>query len=418
MDARRYLISIACLVVNSLPSVAGPGWYSISVEIGQTPQLAVPLSIDLEGLVYGEALPTVWRLEGQQRVALACQLEPGPTARLWFVPDKVWGPNTVVNLQLRFEQDGPMPQTVTARVDKGLITLQAQGKEILRYHCATHPVPDGVDPLYRRSGFIHPLWSPAGNVLTCIQPPDHYHHYGIWNPWTATIVQGKEVDFWNLAKGQGTVRFAGLLSTVNGPVYGGFKVRQEHLAFVSQQGELVAINEVWDVRACMTAIDGRPVWLVDLATILNPAIDSPIELPSYRYGGGIGFRATEDWTRENCSVLTSEGKTRDQADGTRARWCDVRGSNKSGQVSGILFLSHPSNRDHPEPMRVWPSDAHKEKGYLFFEFCPIRLNGWSLQPGREHCLRYRLIVYDGTLDPKTMEVLWQNYAYPPRAVLK
>ena len=74
-------------------------------------------------------------------------------------------------------------------------------------HTETLP-PEGIDPLYKRSAYIHPLWSPGGEVLTRIQPPDHYHHYGIWNPWTHTHFDTMKVDFWNLAEGQGTVRFA------------------------------------------------------------------------------------------------------------------------------------------------------------------------------------------------------------------
>ena len=68
---------------------------------------------------------------------------------------------------------------VQAGLDDQAITLTCEGKKILRYHHAEQEVPPGVDPLYRRSGFIHPLWSPEGRVLTGIQPPDHYHHYGI-----------------------------------------------------------------------------------------------------------------------------------------------------------------------------------------------------------------------------------------------
>jgi len=44
---------------------------------------------------------------------------------------------------------------------------------------------------------------------------------------------------------------------------------------------------------------------------------------AYRYGGGIGFRATEEWTRENSTTLTSEGKTRVVADSIRSRWTNT-----------------------------------------------------------------------------------------------
>ncbi|MFQ6928189.1 MAG: DUF6807 family protein [Parabacteroides merdae] len=36
---------------------------------------------------------------------------------------------------------------------------------------------------------------------------DHYHHFGLWYAWTKTTFEGNEIDFWNLHKKQGTVRF-------------------------------------------------------------------------------------------------------------------------------------------------------------------------------------------------------------------
>ena len=39
-------------------------------------------------------------------------------------------------------------------------------------------------------------------------------------------------------------------------------------------------------------------WLVDLTTFLSVAGEFPNVLEAYRYGGGIGFRATEEWDKE------------------------------------------------------------------------------------------------------------------------
>jgi hypothetical protein len=365
----------------------------------------------------GTVEPVLCRIEGGTKVQLPCQIEKGHPERLWFIPDKTIEPNAIVDLELRFSGRPECADLVTASADREAILLGYHSKEILRYQCAVQAAPAGVDPLYQRSGFIHPLWSPAGKVLTRIQPSDHYHHYGIWNPWTVTHVEGQEVDFWNLAKGQGTVRFAGVLSTTSGPVYGGFAVRQEHVVLAGPASlEKTAIHEVWDVRASPCTLGGRFVWVVDLVVTLDNALEEPIDLPSYRYGGGIGFRATDDWTAKNCQVLTSEGKVRQDADGTRARWCDVRGGDLAG--SGVVFMSHPANFEHPEPMRVWPADIIKDKGYFFFEFCPIRLKGWSLEPGKKGVLRYRMVVYDGALDAGTCEDLWKTYAYPPAIAVK
>jgi len=63
-------------------------------------------------------------------------------------------------------------------------------------------------------------------------------------------------------------------------------------------------------------------------------------------------------------------------------------------------------------MRVWPEDANNGRGDVFFEFCPIRHKPWILLPGQEYVLKYRLMVFDGTLSSETADVLWNNYAYP------
>ena len=410
-----FLIFIACS-----GGFAKSHRYQFVLEAGDTQIPKMPLSMDIEGIDYHNDSQEIalYRLDKDKKIALRCQVEEGHTARLWFVPDRIIKSNEKVIFEIAFEKAKKQDALTTASADAEVIVLSYKGKNILRYYRALHGVPEGVDALFRRSGFIHPLWSPSGEVLTCIQPADHYHHYGIWNPWTRTIVEGREVDFWNLGEGQGTVRFTGVLSTISGPVYGGFKVKQEHIVFEGQGKEKTAINEVWDIRGSVCNIENREVWVVDFTSVLHNALDSAIELEAYRYGGGIGFRATEKWTRDNCSVMTSEGKSRAEADGTRARWCDVNGAAGGGERSGIVFLSHPANREHPEPMRVWPPDAADGKGYMFFEFCPIRLTSWKLEPEKEYVLRYRMIIYDGKMKPETAELLWKNYTQPPAITFK
>ncbi|MGA2092010.1 MAG: PmoA family protein [Sedimentisphaerales bacterium] len=375
---------------------------------------STPLYIDLEDVNFNTDTQRIalYRLDSAAKSPIPCQLETGHTARLWFMLDTPVSANTEVTYEIAFENARASQSPMTVSIDANTITLGREGKNILSYYTAIHDVPNGVSPLYRRSGFIHPLWSPAGNIMTCIQPPDHYHHYGIWNPWTKTQVEGKEVDFWNLAKGDGTVRFAGVLSTVSGPVYAGYKVRQEHV--VLKPHPKVAMNEVSDVRAYAGKVNGKLVWLIDYTSIINDALETPINLDDYRYGGGIGYRATEKWNRDNSAVLTSEGKTRKDADGNCARWCDISGSfGDSNNTSGIVFFSHPANRKHPEPIRLWPPDVNDGNGAIFFNFCPIRIEGWSIEPQKEYTLRYRMIVYDGKIDAKTIEVLWQSYARTP-----
>lgn len=291
--------------------------------------------------------------------------------------------------------------------DENSTTISIGEQPVLRYvHTETLP-PEGVDTVFRRSAYIHPLQSPGGEILTRIQPPDHWHHYGIWNPWTRTHFDGRSVDFWNLGEHQGTVRFAEYLEKTEQKNLAGFKVRQEHIFFQENGSEGVAMNETWQVS--VSKLEGQ-AYRVDLLTTLSTPMESGIILEAYRYGGGLGYRGTERWNPKNATVLTSEGKTWEDADATQARWVLVEGvSSVPEGRSGILFLSHPANRAHPEPMRMWPPDSNEGKENMFFEFCPIRHQEWVLEAGETYVLKYRLVVFDGSISVEEAEQYWKDF---------
>jgi hypothetical protein len=392
----------------------------IAVEAGSYERFNAPVSLDLSNLPYNEdgGRTVLFEITATIRKETPCQLEPGVSPRLWWILSGSTKTGQIRMFELTRGDTLSPTVSVTALPDEQGLTVRSRGRNVLRYNSALSSVPAGVDSLFRRSGFIHPLWSPSGFPLTCIQPPDHLHHYGIWNPWTRTRFEGREVDFWNLGDGKGTVRFSGFLSRTDGSVFGGFKALQEHVDLSVKGAEKVALDEVWDVRAWNLPGTDNGIFLIDFTTTLSCAGRSPLELEAYRYGGGIGFRAAPEWTRENVVLFTSEGKTRQDADGTAARWCDMTGTAGAGDRAGILFMSHPSNRMHPEPMRVWPEDANAGRGDLFFEFCPIRHRPWILNPGREYVLRYRLLVHDGVVPAADCERAWRDFAFPPKVAIR
>src|SRR5690606_11402795 len=146
---------------------------------------------------------------------------------------------------------GSGPETGSATgihtaLENGGLVIRSGERPVLNYQYETVYPPEGIDTVFKRSGVTHPLWSPEVKVLTTIQPRDHYHHYGIWNPWTHTEFRGDTIDFWNLSARQGTVRFAGFTEKESGQVYGGFRARQEHIAHPYGKDRTVALNEVWD----------------------------------------------------------------------------------------------------------------------------------------------------------------------------
>jgi hypothetical protein len=298
----------------------------------------------------------------------------------------------------------------------GDLQLILKGDPVISYRYGMTYPPEGVDSVFGKSGYIHPIVTLKGDTLTRIQPPDHYHHYGIWGPWTRTKINDKPVDFWNLGDRQGTVLFKTFKKMDSGDVFASFNAVQEHIDLTASEEDRIALNENLEVRLWDLGDPDR--YMFDYTTTFHTPLESGILLEAYRYGGGIGMRFTERWHKENSKVLTSEGKDRLSADGTNARWCMVTGTSADGKgTNGILFMSHPENQSHPEPMRVWPVDANEGNGDMFFEFCPIRHSEWKIQPDKEYQLRYRMVVFDGELNAAEAEDYWQLFAKPPEVII-
>ena len=298
---------------------------------------------------------------------------------------------------------------IKAVLESGALTLKAENRELLRYHSEPVYPPKGIDPVFTRSAFIHPLWSPHGQVLTRIHAPDHYHHFGLWNPWTHVLFEGDTVDFWNLNAKQGTVRFAGFISTTTGNVFGEYAALHEHVVFPKNGKEKIAIREAQTVRVYAPR-QRADYYIADITAQLNCA-ENPVRLLEYRYGG-LGWRATEQWTKDNSRVLSSDGKTRKDADGSKARWCIVEGL-VDGENAGAVMMSHPVNYNHPEPLRIWPENSNGNRGDMFANFSPTKDMDWLLEPGKNYLLRYRLIVFNGDFKKEQAEAGWKYFASPP-----
>ena len=403
-----------CLLFGTQASAAEP-LVTFTVQAGEHTRVDTPVSVPLVGLTDVSSL-RLEEVRGMQRIAVPAQVEAGPARRLWWVLRGT----TPAGQSRVFELVRGEPATdglvKAVKGDKAL-DLQLGGANILRYNHAVVPAPKDIGripearrSLYDRSGFIHPLWSTKGSVLTEIHPADHIHHMGLWMPWTHTQFEGRMVDFWNVGDGTGTVRFAKYLSTTDGPVFGGFQVEQEHVARKTSKGEQVILNEVWDVRAYNVGGPEKGYWLIDFESTQRCVADEPLIQDQYRYGG-FGFRATSKWKGQTAAYLTSEGKGRD-GHGTRARWCDTSG--RIDEWEGVTFYSHPQNFQHPEPMRIWP----ELDNYIFFNFCPSQAEPWEMKPAEDHVFRYRMYVHQGKVVVADAERIWQDYANPPQVDAK
>jgi hypothetical protein len=298
----------------------------------------------------------------------------------------------------------PTPGVATRREAEALeLTVGAQ--TVLQYWIDPRPFPrPGIDPVYSRNGFIHPVRTPGGIEITDSYPADHLHHHGIWSPWTKTQFQGREPDFWNMGQRRGTVEGIGLERSWSGAVHGGWVARHRFVDLTSPE-RVVALHETWKVVGYASGGQRRPAHVFDLDIEQETASDDPLVLPEYHYGG-LGFRGHAQWNgADNASFLTSESVSdRVQAHGTRARWCHI-GGKVDGQLAGVAILGHPENFRAPQPMRIHPREP-------FFCYAPSQLGDWQISPGEKYRARYRFVVMDGPPDAKLLEAYWAGYAQP------
>lgn len=333
--------------------------------------------------------------------------------KIWFIHSP--GRSGTYTLEAGSESEND-PQELSALKKDGNLVLGKGNTSLVGYRYEMHYPPKGIDSVFKKSGYIHPIITPKGDTLTRINPPDHWHHYGVWGPWTHTRIDTARVDFWNLVEGQGTVLFKEFNSISMGEVSSGFSAAQEHIDFKTLPTPQVALNE--DLQVKLWNLDRDDRYMLDYTSTFTTPLEKGILFEAYRYGGGLGMRFTERWHKDNCKVLTSEGKDRLTADGTNAKWAIVSGESGDGNgTNGILFMSYPKNRMHPEPMRVWPIDGNGGRGDMFFEFCPIRHEEWQIQPNKEYELKYRMVVFEGELTREEAEAYWQAFANPPQAEL-
>ena len=245
-----FLVLLCSLLTVQSVSNAEP-LARITVMAGDYTRIDTPVTARLDGVPLGFPseeiqLVEVKRVHGlEARATVPVQLEAGSPPRLWWVLSG----KTEAGEKRTYElvKGGKAVRAgVSAKWNDKVLWIEKDGSKVLSYnHAVVPPPPIEVmgerykknRELYDRSGFIHPLWSPTGSVLTHIHPDDHYHHIGIWMPWTKTKFEGKETDFWNLGAGQGTVRFKRFLSTTSGPVYGGFQAEHDHVALKTDDGE-------------------------------------------------------------------------------------------------------------------------------------------------------------------------------------
>ena len=294
-----------------------------------------------------------------------------------------------------------VPPAVEAKPGQGRLHLTLAGRPFFDYQMDKEALPrPDIKPEYKRAGYLHPIHTASGTIVSDDYPPQHVHHHGIWTPWTKTSFQGRTPDFWNMGQKSGTVEFVALDRSWSGPVHGGFVARHRFVD-LSAPSPVVALHETWEVTAYAAPATLR---VFDLVLTQTCATNDPLVLPTYHYGG-LGFRGRGEWLgKDKASFLTSEGETdRVKANAQKMRWVHLYGAVEGG-VAGLTVLGHPENFRAPQPVRVHPNEP-------YVSFTPSQGGDWRIEPGKPYVARYRFVAFDGPPDRAKLDALWHGFGH-------
>ncbi|WP_345683752.1 PmoA family protein [Novipirellula caenicola] len=322
-----------------------------------------------------------------------------------------------------FAQSEPAA-TVKCSETPQAIHVTVHGKPVLTYNKAFQEPPESIDPIYRRSGYIHPLYTPNGHIVTGDFAPDHAHQHALFGAFVNTTFQGKHVDFWNQHKRTGNVSHHKVIEVHSGNDVGGFTVELIHEAFTTADPPTPVLKEQWDVQ--IHAIS-QPGFVVDIQSTITCIAESPLTINPYHYGG-MAFRGSNQWVTaesekaineylkakeagENVEepaievarhqFLTSKGEGRFEGNGSHVKWVDLFG-HVDGKPCGIAMLGHRENFRAPQAVRLHPSKP-------YFCFAPMVDGEFTLAPNDTYTNRYRYIAHDDAPDSEAIQQAWLEF---------
>lgn len=284
------------------------------------------------------------------------------------------------------------------------ITIRHGESVLLSYHKQPPPAPRGVDPVYRRSGFIHPVRSPGGATVTAMFPADHLHQHGIFSAWVRTRYGQHDVDFWNLRGDTGRVVHDQLVATFSEGDRVGFEVSLIHRALQPLQDVL---RETWRVTARLT---DSSYFCFDIEAHQQALTDTPLVVQQYHYGGMAVrgptawlLKANGDGDASNVmpEIINDSGSDRLAGNAQPARWVAMTGPGVAGQAS-LAVLCHQDNFRAPQPARLHPSKP-------YFCFAPCIDGQFVIDSEHSYRAHYRYLVFDGPPEPRWLDQQWHSW---------
>jgi len=393
---RIVAFQLLLLVINN-STTAQP--LKFRLEAGAADRTGLPIFVTLQKPL-AQSQYEVVNLKNKKRAA-AQYLDSSHI--LFISPDSLPVGTTVEYLlQKKLETLKSPPVSIIQKPEGLLVSVKNQ--PLLFYHTQPALPPADSPANYQRSGFIHPLYSPTGKVLTDDFPAGHAHQHGIFMAWVHTKFKDSLVDFWNTMEQLGRVEHVSVLEKKTGAIASGLKLDLRHKSL--QFGEV--LRENWTVTIYPTT----SYFLFDIESDQVNTTQDTLYLEEYRYGG-MAFRGSREWNQSDSPhfkgdwiITTSEGKDRISANHTHARWVDASGK-VQGEMNGLTVFDHPANFRYPQTIRVHPDMP-------YWVYAPVVEGPFNIPPGAHYRSRFRYLVHRNGVDMKLIDKIEKDWINPPK----
>ena len=379
---------------------AGPA-VLLEVSAGKQDRQNSVISLSVPQTLEGQNLSLV-RVEDEAEIPVQIDASGDQQHVVWILRKRLPKGATRQYRLFARKSIGEQSNYVTVADDGKHLNVKVDGKPVLTYNHALVAAPRRDEAYYDKSGYIHPLYTPSGKVITDDFNPDHAHQHGVMFSWRKVIFEGRENNGWDQKSQLGKVEHNQIDSFTSGPVFGSFRTTIDHVDLTRKSGPVTMLKEDWQVQ--VYALDDQ--FLFDIKSTQKCATQQPVTIDKVHYGG-MTIRGHADWHDDHSyDFLTSEGKNKATGNQSRPRWVELFGP-LAGETAGVTIMSHPGNFRFPQPVRLHPKMP-------YFCFAVAALDAFQIEPGKPYVSRYRFYVHDGKPSARVDQRLWEDYADPPK----
>ncbi|MEN6451458.1 MAG: DUF6807 family protein [Thermoguttaceae bacterium] len=277
----------------------------------------------------------------------------------------------------------------------------------------TFSISDGDRPLLRyrygdvrKKPYVDQLFSPSGIQILRDGAPDHVHHHALM---FAIRVDGV-ANFWEeTTPDAGTQKHRSLKefdeNVADGVRRAGFT---EELDWLPPKATKPVLVEHREIAAYKSADLGAT--LVEWKTRLElpPGKDSAVLTGSHYNGLGMRFVPSMDHVGRYFAADGNPGKAGpNDSRLTATRWVAYT-AKAGGKPVTVALFDHPTSYRHPAIMFT------KVLSPRWYSFLSATMNEWkkpiTMKPGSPVEVRYAVALWDGEVDPATVERVYQHWA--------